>query len=402
VLSTVSDRRLAVSSGSVLAYYRADEKSYADYDPYGMLLPGRFGGGFADQKFGFQGQLKDDELNSSMGTTYAFEYRMYDPRVGRFFSIDPLVGSYPSNSSYAFSENNVIRYIELEGLEKEDPFVNTSGEASQIVMLRTLNIEQEMSTKTKARLFIGSAVTAAATSLLVAAVITFSAGLATPALAAVIYTVAAGVAIPEIGASYYRLTTGIDYATGHQLSTGEKWQEMGSVAGSFVGGARGAELGFEGAAIVRGRRMTTQGLPEPWNNTPDVLYRRMSEADIYHLSITNRLRASSETCLATEMEYSATNYANYLVRFNLRQGTIGELGGIGGRHNSVPNSGNAWSSLPPLEYYRNWTLEKAMFKMEDNQLTIGLGKGKALELFNKRILSYDIIKIVGEEPLKSK
>jgi hypothetical protein len=41
-----------------------------------MLLPGRFGGGFADQNFGFQGQLKDDELNGSTGTSYAFEYRM--------------------------------------------------------------------------------------------------------------------------------------------------------------------------------------------------------------------------------------------------------------------------------------------------------------------------------------
>ena len=117
VLSTVSDRRLAVASGSVLAYYRADEQSYADYDPYGMLLPGRFGGGFVDQKFGFQGQLKDDELNGSVGTSYAFEYRVHDPRVGRFLSIDPLAHEYPWNSPYVFSENNVICYVELEGLE---------------------------------------------------------------------------------------------------------------------------------------------------------------------------------------------------------------------------------------------------------------------------------------------
>jgi RHS repeat-associated protein len=117
VLSTVSDRRLAVASGSVLAYYRADEQSYADYDPYGMLLPGRLGGGFADQNFGFQGQLKDDELNGSAGTSYAFEYRVHDPRVGRFLSVDPLAQKYPHNSPYAFSENRVIDAIELEGLE---------------------------------------------------------------------------------------------------------------------------------------------------------------------------------------------------------------------------------------------------------------------------------------------
>jgi RHS repeat-associated protein len=115
VLSTVSDRRLAVSSGSVLAYYRADEKSYADYDPYGMLLPGRFGGGFADQKFGFQGQLKDDELNGSAGSSYAFEYRVHDPRVGRFFSVDPLSSQQPWYSPYNFAGNNPVACIDYKG-----------------------------------------------------------------------------------------------------------------------------------------------------------------------------------------------------------------------------------------------------------------------------------------------
>ena len=43
---------------------------------------------------------------------------MYDPRVGRFFAIDPLIREYPHNSPYAFSENRVIASIELEGLEE--------------------------------------------------------------------------------------------------------------------------------------------------------------------------------------------------------------------------------------------------------------------------------------------
>jgi hypothetical protein len=43
---------------------------------------------------------------------------MHDPRLGRFFSIDPLQSKYPFNSVYAFSENVVINAIELEGLEK--------------------------------------------------------------------------------------------------------------------------------------------------------------------------------------------------------------------------------------------------------------------------------------------
>lgn len=42
---------------------------------------------------------------------------MHDPRVGRFFSVDPLASEYPHNSPYAFSENRVIDGVELEGLE---------------------------------------------------------------------------------------------------------------------------------------------------------------------------------------------------------------------------------------------------------------------------------------------
>ena len=42
---------------------------------------------------------------------------MHDPRVGRFFAIDPLFRKYPHNSPYAFSENRVIDGIDLEGLE---------------------------------------------------------------------------------------------------------------------------------------------------------------------------------------------------------------------------------------------------------------------------------------------
>jgi hypothetical protein len=48
----------------------------------------------------------------------SFKYRVEDPRLGRFFSVDPLFSSYPANSNYAFSENDVIANVEQEGLEK--------------------------------------------------------------------------------------------------------------------------------------------------------------------------------------------------------------------------------------------------------------------------------------------
>nr|WP_294922360.1 hypothetical protein [uncultured Flavobacterium sp.] len=67
-------------------------------------------------RFGFQGQEMDNELKGE-GNSLNYEFRMHDPRIGRFFATDPLEPEYPSNSPFAFSENRVIDMIELEGLE---------------------------------------------------------------------------------------------------------------------------------------------------------------------------------------------------------------------------------------------------------------------------------------------
>jgi len=80
------------------------------------LLPGR-NYSSDSYRFGFQGQEKDGEINGATGTSYAFEFRMHDPRIGRFLSIDPLAIKYPYNSPYAFAENKLGLGVELEGLE---------------------------------------------------------------------------------------------------------------------------------------------------------------------------------------------------------------------------------------------------------------------------------------------
>lgn len=56
-------------------------------------------------------------MYEATGTSYAFEYRMHSPRIGRFLSIDPLAFLFVWNSPYAFSENRVLDMVELEGLE---------------------------------------------------------------------------------------------------------------------------------------------------------------------------------------------------------------------------------------------------------------------------------------------
>ncbi len=64
---------------------------------------------------------------------------MYDARIGRFLSIDPLAGKYPWNSPYAFSENRVIDAVELEGLEIYRVFNNNDPEIVYRAEFKVIN-----------------------------------------------------------------------------------------------------------------------------------------------------------------------------------------------------------------------------------------------------------------------
>jgi hypothetical protein len=54
-----------------------------------------------------------------VGDQVDYGMRVYDPRAGRFLSVDPLREKYPWLSPYQFAENDVIRSIDLDGLEKQ-------------------------------------------------------------------------------------------------------------------------------------------------------------------------------------------------------------------------------------------------------------------------------------------
>ena len=73
-------------------------------------------------RYGFNGKENDNEIKGS-GNQYNYGFRIYDPRIGRFLTTDPLTISYPQLTPYQFSSNNPIRYIDLDGAEATDPFI---------------------------------------------------------------------------------------------------------------------------------------------------------------------------------------------------------------------------------------------------------------------------------------
>ncbi|UUC46490.1 thrombospondin type 3 repeat-containing protein [Flavobacterium cerinum] len=130
VLSVVTDRKLITNVGSSFVF-KPDVVAYNDYYPFGMLVPNRHGSSEL-YRYGFQGQEKDNELKGE-GNSLNYTFRMHDPRVGRFFAVDPLTAKYPFYSPYQFSGNRVIDMVELEGLEPAKPGEGTSSGSLEYV-----------------------------------------------------------------------------------------------------------------------------------------------------------------------------------------------------------------------------------------------------------------------------
>ncbi len=120
VLATISDRKIAVTStGSLIDYYEAEVISANDYYPFGMMMPGRKFSASDSYRYGFNGKEQDHETTGT--TTYDYGYRIYNPALGKFLSVDPLTKDYPWYTPYQFAGNKPIQYIDLDGLEEAPP-----------------------------------------------------------------------------------------------------------------------------------------------------------------------------------------------------------------------------------------------------------------------------------------
>ena len=67
-------------------------------------------------RYGFNGKEKDNEVKGE-GDQQDYGMRIYDPRVGKFLSVDPLTKSYPWYTPYQFTGNSPVANIDLDGLE---------------------------------------------------------------------------------------------------------------------------------------------------------------------------------------------------------------------------------------------------------------------------------------------
>jgi RHS repeat-associated protein len=126
VLVTVTDRRQQSSGAGVnVDYYQADVAGANDYYPGGMQMPGRQYSATTGYRYGFNGKEKDTEGP----VQYDYGFRIYDPRLVRFKSVDPLTAKYPWLTPYQYASNSPIALIDIDGAEggvppKENAVIN--------------------------------------------------------------------------------------------------------------------------------------------------------------------------------------------------------------------------------------------------------------------------------------
>ena len=117
VLATITDKKKGVdeNSNGIVDYYDADVSSAQDYYPFGMVMPGR-NWSSSTYRYGFNGKENDNEVKGT-GNQQDYGMRIYDPRLGRFLSVDPLTNRFPFFTPYQFSGNTPIWATDLDGGE---------------------------------------------------------------------------------------------------------------------------------------------------------------------------------------------------------------------------------------------------------------------------------------------
>jgi RHS repeat-associated protein len=116
VLVTISDKKIGVDENTdgTIDYYVADVVSATDNYVFGMTMPSR---NFQSDKYryGFNGQEKDYSICEG---NYDFGDRIYDGRIGRWLSLDPLQKKYPGESHYAFVANSPLLFMDPDGRDR--------------------------------------------------------------------------------------------------------------------------------------------------------------------------------------------------------------------------------------------------------------------------------------------
>ncbi len=286
-----------LGSTSWVTDQNAKPHEHVEYFPYGSVWRDpRSDLGASPQK-GQRFLFTSKELDEETGLYY-FGARYYDPRLGRWLSPDPLLGSYlagapnrgvfqPLNLAlYSYAANNPIAILDLDGLVNWSKF----GEA-----------------------FVKNVGPAIIGGLVVGAMIASGGTLAI--VGAAIAVAGSGAAGFELG----QLATNTDAFTGRTMSEDEWSDRSGALAGQLTGGLIGGARGMRGGPQARGRASEARvlediGVPKntqtvsgtDGNSIPDGITPRevIDVKDTAKLSRDPQMRIQQEYAAATGRQHT--------------------------------------------------------------------------------------------------
>jgi len=357
-----------------------------EYDVFGSVLGYT---GSAESNYLFTNQEYDSESE-----LYYYNARYYNPSIGRFLSRDTVIGKdgdVLSRNRYIYVSNNPLKFVDPSGEDKEkESGVNWSTVGKGVVQtlfggLQTLWGVAETSA--------GAALATGGTATGVGAVPGIAAGIGVGALGVnnVIgggSTFASGLTNlwrgltgqSSVDYSYNPADKAIDYVV--PQGAGNTAAHIGYTVVDIFGGGAGVWKAGQIASKVSTAENSVA-------NT-EKYYRTMNEADFASLQRTGRLSATNETFITPCKSY-ACQYSGRTVEFEVQSGTTNALREIGVRDYS-PLVQQHFGDLPLISNQVNWTHTNAFFKKEaEDLINIGLGKGKALDIFNDSIIKFNQI-----------
>jgi RHS repeat-associated protein len=116
VMVVLSDWKKGVRNSSdttKVLYYKGEVVSATDYYAFGMPIPFRI---YNNDKYryGFNGKENDNEVKGT-GNSLDYGARVYDPRVGRFLSMDALHAKHADMTPYHNATNNPVNRVDQDG-----------------------------------------------------------------------------------------------------------------------------------------------------------------------------------------------------------------------------------------------------------------------------------------------
>jgi RHS repeat-associated protein len=381
-----------------------------------MDIPGRQYNATGGYRFGFNGKEKD---NKDGVVQYDYGFRIYDPRLVRFKSVDPLSNSYPFYTPYQFAGNSPLANIDLDGLEQwavnpstgevvSGPLYMPNYSAKKGWVSGSYNISKPAPPIPQPQTQKGPVLQIAAESTSIGKVelqkrIAMAKTVPKPVVQMQVTTVS-----PD-NRNEYEKQVSADYARQAELTKKLQNATMDPLGGGIIintalaGSEYVKQTVSHGVGIVEGVK-EGDGLKIAGNTlglamdlaplmslkggaSSETFYRAMSEADFAIMQKTGKIPATSETFISPAAAYSS-KFDGVLVEINTKAGTLEQLKGIGVRDASQPmTQGLGLPNISP-----GWKASNAFFKQEAGQINIGLGQGKALETFNNNIQSFKAIK----------